>query len=520
MRPAGAVPLDATWCRPYDESYYDSRLGGSAIYVVGCDVGTQSTKAILLDDQGATAGRAARAYPTSHPAAGWAEQDPLDWLDATRGAIEDLIRAAGVGSSEIAAIGIAAQVDGIVAVDRANQPLAPAPIWMDRRATAELRAATDRVGAAAILAISGANADPSHGGPKIAWLRAHLDARPDAYLAPAAFVVAHLTGRRALDRANASSLLLLDVALGSWSGTLLDAFGIAPDELGEILPATAVAGTVRPDLGAEWGLPRCPVVVGTGDEHAACLAAGILGPGTICDIVGTAEPVAAASWTPVRDPDGLVETHAHVPSDRWLVEHPGFVSAGSVRWLADLFGCAQSEIGELAAEVPPGAGGVRFQPALGGASTPRWNPDVFAAFTGLGIGHERGHLARAVLEGCCYAVRDVVDRLDGLGLGGDVVRVVGGGAKDRTWLQMKADVLGRPVELLVEPEATALGAALIAAVGIGWFPDLDAAAAATLRVNPARFEPDPALAGAYDDGWAAYRATFDALEPIAVADPT
>lgn len=491
-------------------------LGGSAIYVVGCDVGTQSTKAILLDDQGVTAGRAARTYLTSHPAAGWAEQQPRDWLDATRGAIGDVMREAGVDPSEIAAIGIAAQVDGIVAVDRSNRALAPAPIWMDRRATAEVRAATDRVGAAAIFAISGANADPSHGAPKIAWLRDHVDVRPDAYLPPAAFVVAHLTGRRVLDRANASSLLLLDVAGGSWSPTLLEAFGIDPGALGEILPATAVAGTVRPEVAADWGLPACPVVVGTGDEHAACLAAGILEPGTIGDIVGTAEPVAAASRTPVRDPEGLVETHAHVPPDRWLIEHPGFVSAGSVRWLADVLGCGQAEIGRLAAEAPPGSGGVRFQPALGGASTPRWNADVFAAFTGLGIGHDRRHLARAVIEGCCFAVRDIVERLERLGLGADTIRVVGGGAKDRTWLQAKADVTGRAVELLVEPEATALGAALIAAVGIGWFGDLDAAATTTLRVDGVRFEPDRSLAGRYDDGWAAYRATFDALEPLAV----
>lgn len=463
-----------------------------------------------------TAGRAARTYLTSHPAAGWAEQQPRDWLDATRGAIGDVMREAGVGPSEIAAIGIAAQVDGIVAVDRSNRALAPAPIWMDRRATAEVRAATDRVGAAAILAISGANADPSHGAPKIAWLRDHLDVPPDAYLPPAAFVVAHLTGRRVLDRANASSLLLLDVAGGSWSPTLLEAFGIDPGALGEILPATAEAGTVRPEVAADWGLPACPVVVGTGDEHAACLAAGILEPGTIGDIVGTAEPVAAASRTPVRDPEGLVETHAHVPPDRWLIEHPGFVSAGSVRWLADLLGCGQAEIGRLAAEAPPGSGGVRFQPALGGASTPRWNADVFAAFTGLGIGHDRRHLARAVIEGCCFAVRDIVERLERLGLGADTIRVVGGGAKDRTWLQAKADVTGRAVELLVEPEATAMGAALVAAVGIGWFGDLDAAAAATLRVDGVRFEPDRSLAGRYDDGWAAYRATFDALEPLAV----
>ena len=140
------------------------------------------------------------------------------------------------------------------------------------------------------------------------------------------------------------------------------------------------------------------------------------------------------------------------------------------------------------------------------------------AFTGLSVGHDRRHLARAVLEGCCYAVRDVVERLGALGLGGDTIRVVGGGARDRTWLQIKADVTGRRIERLEEPEATALGAALIAAVGIGWFDDLDAASAATLRIASEVFEPDPSTASCYADGWAAHRERFAALESLGIPE--
>ena len=488
-------------------------------------MGTQSTKALLLDDQGATVARAARHYETRHPATGWAEQDPTDWLAATRDVIGEVLRQAAVPATEVGALGIAAQVDGIVAVDDANLPLGAAPIWMDRRAGAPLAAALERLGGPTrggdrVRAISGANADPSHGAPKIGWLRDAQARRPDAYLLPASFVVAHLTGRRTVDRANASCLLLLNVDRGTWSQELCDAFRIDPACLAEVLPATAVAGTVRPDLAAAWGLAEWPVVVGTGDEHAACLAAGILRPGTIGDISGTAEPVASASASAIRDPEGLLETHAHVPLDRWLVEHPGFVSAGSVRWLAGLLDCAQEDIGRLAAEAPAGAGGVGFEPALGGASTPRWNADLFAAFTGLALNHDRRHLARAVLEGCCFAVRDIVERLTAIGLGADVIRVVGGGSRDRTWLQIKADVTGREIELLEEPEATALGAALIAAVGVGAFPDLDTAAAATLRLDPVRFTPDPPTVRRYDDAWAAHRAIFDALEPLATRMPS
>jgi xylulokinase len=383
---------------------------------------------------------------------------------------------------------------------------------MDRRAVTELAAATARIDPERIRALTGANADPSHGAPKIAWLRDHLDIEPDGYLLPASWIVASLTGRRIVDPANASCLLLIDLERLDWSAELLAAFGIDAAGLGEIRPATDVAGTLLDPIARAWGLPACPVVVGTGDEHAACVAAGVLRPGPIGDIVGTAEPVATTADRPIRDPEGLVETHPHVPVGRWLVEHPGFVSAGSVRWLAeDVLGVAQADIGPLAAAAPAGADGVGFLAALGGAMTPRWDPEVLGAFTGLSVGHDRRHLARAVLEGCSYAVRDVVERLTELGLGGDTIRVVGGGARDGTWLRIKADVTGRRVERLAEPEATALGAALIAATGIGWFGDLDAASAATLRLAPEVLEPDPAHRARYDDGWAAHRARFAAL---------
>jgi xylulokinase len=430
-------------------------------------------------------------------------------------AISELVRTSGVAARDVRAIGVAGQVDGIVAVDGTDRPLAPAPIWMDRRATAELAAAVDAVGADAIRAVSGANPDASHGAPKIAWLRGRLPERPDGYLTPTGFIVAAFTGRRTIDPTNASSLLLLDVEAGTWSGALLNAVGVDPDALGELLPSTGVAGELNPDLAAAWGLaPATPVVVGSGDEHAACLAAGILEPGVLGDILGTAEPVAAVAATPVRDPDGLVETHAHVRAGRWLIEHPGFVSAGSVRWLAELFGCSQAEVLRLALDAPPGAAGVRFVPALGGASTPRWNATMGGAFTGLAIGHERRQVARAVLEGCAFAVADIVDRLTALGLGGDTIRVVGGGARDRTWLQIKADVTGHRLELLCEPEATALGAALMASVGAGWFPDLDAASAATLKLESESIEPNPATAAVYAQARAESRAIFDALEPL------
>jgi xylulokinase len=431
-----------------------------------------------------------------------------------RGAVRQVLRSSGVPSASVAALGIAAQVDGIVALDEGGRPLGPAPIWMDRRATDETERLLRELSASEIRAVTGLNPDASHGAPKVAWLRTHVDGTA-TYLVPAAYAVWVLTGERAQDPANASCMLLWDVRAGEWSERLMRAFDIAPAQLAPVRSATDVVGTLRPAEAEALGLSeRCRVVVGTGDEHAACLAAGVLAPGVIADVTGTAEPVAAASLDPITDDQGLLETHGHAAPGRWLIENPGFVSGGSVLWLAErVLGCDRDDVDGLAAGAPPGADGALFLPALGGSLAPRWNEHARGVFSGLALSQDRHHLARAVLEGCAYALRDIVDRLAELGLGGDTMRVVGGGARSATWLQVKADVTGLAIDVLEEPEATALGGAMLAGVGAGWYRDVDEAVAATLRLAERRIEPDPANRDVYRDGYASYRALFDAVEP-------
>jgi xylulokinase len=490
----------------------------AADVVVGCDIGTQTCKGLALDAGGRVVARAARAYPLEHPHPGWAQQDPRHWTAALGSTVAELVRAAG--GRRIAAIGIAGQVDGIAPVDERGEPLGPALIWIDRRATREAEALGRRFDAQELRRRTGLNLDASHGAPKIAWLRAEAERRsgPHAhgYLLPVTHAVEWLTGERVIDPANASTTMLFELSSGDWAPDLLDAVGVERGALGRVLPAHAVCGGVLPSRAADLGVAAgTPVIVGTGDEHAACLAAGILEPGIVADITGTAEPVAAAAATALRDPTGLLETHPHAAAGRWLLENPGFVSGGSVRWLANaVLGVHETEVTALAAAAPAGSDGLLFVPALGGAVTPRWNDRARGTFHGLHLGHDRRHLARAVLEGCSYALRDIVDRLDAMGLAGERVRVLGGGARDTVWPSIKADVTGRTMERLAEPEATALGAALLAAVGAGWYADTDTAVGATLRLLPDVVSPDHAMRAIVDEGYARYRAVFDALEPI------
>lgn len=488
------------------------------MYAIGCDVGSQSLKGVLLDGDGRVVARAAAAYPTDYPHPGWAQQDARAWRAAMGEVVRACLASAGIRPAEVATIGLASQVDGLVAVDGDDEPLAPAIIWLDRRAAAEAGALRDRSDEAAIRSRTGLNLDASHVAPKAMWLRDHerdIFEGAAGLLLPGSALVAWMTGEHVLDHANASSTMLYDVAAQAWSPEMTEATGLDPERLGTIRAAAEVVGTLRPTAAEALGLTAgTRVVVGTGDEHGGALGAGGIREGLVIDVTGTAEPVCVAATTPIIDETGLVETHGHADPRVWLVENPGFVSGGSVSWfLATLGGASPAALDGEAAATPPGAEGATFLPTLSGATAPRWNDAARGAFAGLSPHHGRGHLFRAVLEGCTFALRDIVDRLDAMGLAGPELRVVGGGARSPLWLQLKADVTGRTVRTLADDESTALGAAMLASVGAGTMHDLDEAVERCVRLDDRAYEPDPATADAYGAAYERYRRLYDAIEP-------
>ncbi len=480
-------------------------------------MGSQSTKGLLLDEEGRVLAEASAAYPISYPHAGWAEQDPQAWISAIETVIPRLLADAGVHRELVTAIGLATQVDGLVAVDPSLTPLAPAMIWIDRRATQQTTRLRDSLGEASVLRTTGLNIDACHVAPKIMWFR---EERPEflgrtrAYLLPGSYLVAQLTGEIVVDHANASSTMLYDVEARTWSPTLLERCELDASLLAPIRSALEPAGHLRPRVAERLGLdPSCVIVVGTGDEHGACLGAGAIREDVICDITGTAEPVACASSRAVFDPTGLLETHAHADDRLWLIENPGFVSGGTVRWLLDLLGWDEAAMGG-AAGVPAGSDGLTFLPTLGGATTPRWNDRARGVIAGLALSHGRAHITRALLEGCAFALRDLVDRLADLGLGGPEIRVVGGGARSELWLQIKADVTGRVVRTVQADEVTALGAALLAGVQAGVFVDLTEAVDRVAVLDERAYAPDPSTRDVYAEAYERYRRLYDATEGL------
>jgi xylulokinase len=499
-------------------------------YVIGCDVGSQGTNAALYAADGTLAASAYEPYDVAFPHPGWAEQDPSLWTEALHAAIAKVVRELPEGPSAVKGVSFGSQLDGMVLCDQRGRALRPAMIWMDRRAEAQAAALAGRISRADFYRHVGANLDSSHAVFKALWVR---DEQPEVYAAaasimpPGSYVLRHAAGVLAVDYSNASSLALLDPRTRRWSAPVLDAVGVEEALLPELAAGTQPAGRVTAAFAEATGLsPDTVVVVGCGDEMAATLGAGVYAPGEVCDVVGTAEPVCAASAEPRDDPTMLVECHPHADPDVWLLENPGFVSGGNLRWWRDQFGPRERDAeargdGDAydlmtgpAADLPPGSEGLVYLPCMQGAMAPEWNGAARGVFYGLTLAHTRAHMTRALLEGSAYALRDILEAMRDAGLEVRRLTIVGGGAKGALWRQIKADVTGLPVRVPTSVETTATGAAILAAVGAGVHASVADAVGAFVAYQPEEHQPDPERQQAYAEAYRRYRDVYFALKPV------
>lgn len=474
--------------------------------VVGVDLGTQSLKAVVCDEQLRVLGDHQIAHGTAHPRPGWAEQDPRVWEAALAPAIAVALERAGAASTDVVALALAGQLDGCVAVDAHGDPLHPALIWQDRRATEHLP-----IDPARLFELTGQVADASHLAAKARWLSA-AGICAACWHQPTSYLVERLTGVRVLDPAHASTTMLFDLTTRAWSPELVAAFELDPKTLPTIADAHSIAGGLSARGAALTGLPAgIPVAVGTGDDFATPLGAGVIGPGLAICAIGTAEVVGALAVTPVFDraPEPMVETHAY-PTGACFVENPGWLSGGAVRWATRMLGLSSdAELDALATSAPPGADGVTFIPALAGAMTPVWRGNARGTLHGLAASHDRAHVARAVLEGLAFAARDVIDRLSELGLATREVLVLGGGGKSAVWNQLRADVLQRPHHVAARTDTCAIGAAMLAALAAGVVRNFAAACAASPPPS-ATFQPGAPL----DEAYERYRRLVRQIAPL------
>jgi xylulokinase len=468
------------------------------------------------------------AHDLAYPRPGWAEQDPAEWIRALVQTLAE-VRLAAAGRP-IAALSFGSQLDGLVATDGAGRALHPALIWSDRRAGAECELLAERIDVDDLRERTGCNLDPGHVGAKIAWLREHqpeIDRHVARYLLPGSWVACQASGELAVDPSNASSMGLLDPRALDWCEEACAVFQVEPDRLAPLRPAHAVLGPVAPWLREATGLSvATEVVLGAGDEMAAVLGAGVVEPGEVCDVMGTAEPVCAVVADPAPVATSLVELHPHAVPDRWLLENPGWLSGGAYRWFRDELGGPEIAraaatgadvyelLNALARSAPPGADGVSWVPALSGAMTPEWNDRARAGWFGLTAAHGRSHMARALLEGNAMALRDVVEAIVATGHPLSGLVCMGGGARGDLLLSIRAHVTGLTVCRPLDVETTARGAAMLAAVGAGIHPSVAAAAEAMAGPRADPLEPEPELRAVYDGLHARHLRLYAALRPL------
>jgi xylulokinase len=485
-------------------------------FVLGIDVSTTATKAVLVDGEGSVAGIGTASYGYEVPRPMWSEQDPAVWWTAARAAIRSVLAASGIDATAIDAVGLTGQMHGAVLLDRADVPLRPAILWNDQRTGRECDEIRELVGPRRLIELTGNDALTGFTAPKLLWVRRH---EPDAWrrvahiLLPKDYVRLHLTGDHAVDRADGAGTLLFDLAARDWSPEVLAALEIDPAWLPRSAEGPEVTGNVTAAAAEATGLRAgTPVVAGGGDQAANAVGTGAVDPGIVALSLGTSGVVFAATDRPIVEPAGRVHAFCHAVPDRWHLMSVMLSAAGSLRWFRDALapGMSFEDLDRQAAAVPAGSGGLWFLPYLTGERSPHPDPFARGAFIGLTVTHDRRHLVRAVLEGVAHGLRDGLDLMIEAGMPAPrQIRASGGGIASPLWRQILADLLQAEIATVGTSEGAAYGAALLAATGAGWFPSTGAAVRAVVTATPVA-EPGPD-AQAYAQAHAVYRDLYPAL---------
>jgi xylulokinase len=491
-------------------------------YLLGLDIGTSGAKALLCDANGTVLATATAEYPLSTPRPLWSEQDPADWWGGARQAITAVIKKAGVAGTDVVGLGLTGQMHGAVFLDARDAVIRPALLWNDQRTAAECAEITERVGAERLIDIAGNPALTGFQAPKILWLRNH---EPRNYtslarvLLPKDYIRLKLTGVAASDASDAAGTLLLDLRARDWSAEILQALDIPEAWLPRVVEGPDVTGELLPDIAAELGLPAgLPVIAGGGDNAAAAIGTGIVRSGVISSSIGTSGVLFAHADTIALDPQGRLHTFCHAVPGQYHLMAVTLAAGGSFQWFRntlrqlDLPALSYDQLTAYAGQVPIGAEGLVFLPYLSGERTPHLDPLARGAFVGLTTRHTVAHMARAVMEGVVFGLRDGLEIMRGLGLPLSEVRATGGGGRSLLWRQMQADIYGAEVATLAAEEGPAYGAALLAGVGAGVFADVADAVERCVRVGNVT-KPDPAAHEHYAQIYTIYRDLYGRLRP-------
>ncbi|MEM6429926.1 MAG: xylulokinase [Deinococcota bacterium] len=480
---------------------------------LGIDLGTGSVKALLLMPDGSVRAEASRRYDVNAPQPGWAESDPDAWWQMTCEAIQEACQKAD--STDIQAIGLSGQMHGLVTCTAEGKPLCPAILWADGRSSHILdkyrelpEAMLTRLANPLATGMAGAS---------LLWLKHH---EPDVYekmawaLQPKDWLRVKLTGEFAADPSDASATLLYDLTKNDWAADIVDALGLNSEYLAPLKDSAEVAGKLTQEAAKDLELPaNIPVATGAGDASAALLGSGLLDEGAVQLTVGTAAQITAIRETPTVDASLRTHLYRAARPQRYFAMAAMQNAGLALEWVRRVLSLSWEVLYEEAFNVPAGSNGLIFVPHLSGERTPHLDGQARGAWVGLGLNHERSHMARAALEGVAFALKEGYLALQDVGISAEVMRLAGGGTTQRVWQELLATILETPLAPVDVPSASARGAAYLAALSVKALSDADIDNfSANLSPDPrTQIDPDP-FEGELVASWQHYRALYPVLK--------
>ncbi|MEI6521088.1 MAG: xylulokinase [bacterium] len=467
-------------------------------YLLGIDIGTSGTKVLLVDDSGRKIASVTEEYPLLTPFPLWAEQDPGEWWRATVNGIRRILDTSKIDSSEIAGIGLSGQMHGSVFLDDACEVIRPAILWCDQRTVKQCADITTRATNAVVESETLNPVLTGFTAPKIVWLQQQEPAawnRVKKILLPKDYIRFKLTGEFATEVSDASGTALLNVPERKWSSAMMEACDVSTDMLPQVFESYEISGRVSKEVAALTGLaPHTPVVGGGGDQAAGAVGNGIVMEGIASCSVGTSGVLFAHMKNAYTDQQMRTHTFCAAVPGEYHVMGVQLSSGGSLRWfrdtLCDVEVAASKQVGtdpyelitRAAANVPAGSEGLLFLPYLTGERCPYPDPYARGVFFGLTLRSNRAFMARAVLEGVSFGLRDSLEIFRGIGVHPTEIRLSGGGAKSPLWRQIQADIFNSNCVTINIDEGPAFGVALLAGVGAGIYPSVQEACARTIKV--------------------------------------
>jgi xylulokinase len=487
-------------------------------YLLGIDLSTSTAKALLIDTAGGIIAVGSTPLTLSTPRPLWSEQDPQAWWEGVANSIRQVLDQTKIDPARIKAIGLTGQMHGLVLLDQNGQVLRPAILWNDQRTGSQCDEIRSRIGRERLIQICGNDALTGFTAPKILWVQQNepeIYARVKHILLPKDYIRYRLTGDFGMDKADGSGTILFDLKSRTWSTELLSALGIPAEWLPPTWEGPEFTGKVNSQASEQTGLkPGTPVAAGGGDQAAQAVGVGAVEPGVVALTVGTSGVVFATTPSALVEPEGRLHAFCHAAPGLWHFMGVMLSAAGSLQWYRDTLAPNESfdDLLKAAADVPPGCEGLIYLPYLSGERTPYPDPLARGAFIGLTLRHTRAHMTRAVLEGVAFGLKDSFQLIRNAGLGEiRQVRASGGGMKGALWRQILADVLETELVETNTTEGAAYGAALLAGVGAGNWPDVATACENCIQLTR-KTSPESTRQSTYRHYYQVYRDLYPALK--------